>query len=125
MRFTPLLDRLFDPGHAIAAEATEDITLGQFVVISGNGTAPNPSVAIAEDGDRAFGLAENDADSGALVNVQRGSGRCFRVPTATAITAGADIQVGANGQPVPHSTGVVVAQALHTSANGHVDLTLV
>lgn len=121
----PLLDELYTPGHGVTAHATEAVTLGQFVAVTaGTNSTNNVNVAVAEAGDRAFGLAQDNAAANTLVGVQRGNGRCFRVPTTATIAAGADVQVGAGGQPETHTTGVVVGQALYASTGKHVDLTL-
>lgn len=126
MNFRPLLDELYTPGRAVAARATEPLALGQFVSIAATGgTGPNPGVQVAPAGGRAFGLAQEHAEQGTVIGVQRGNARCFRVPTTATITAGQDLEVGDAGQPVPAATGVVVAVALAATVDGHVDLTLV
>lgn len=126
MRFNPLLDELFTPGHAITGTATAPLTLGQFAAVApGEGIPGTVSVTVATAGARAFGLAQDDAATGEKVGIQRGNGRCFRVPTTATIGAGADIEVGADGKPAPHTDGVVVAQALHASNGKYVDLTLI
>ncbi|WP_080793165.1 capsid cement protein [Corynebacterium pacaense] len=123
--FKALLDELFAPGTAITGTAAQDINLGQFVAVSTNGTQPNPTVSVAPAGSYPLGLAQDAAEAGSKITVQRGNARCFRVPTNATITAGALLQVGANGQPEPATDGRVIAQALFNSADGHIDLTLI
>lgn len=118
------ITELFTPGTAITAHAADPLTLGQFVAITDGDENTHVNVTVAPAGGRAFGLAQTDADAGTKVGIQRGNGRCFRVPTTASITAGQNIEVGADGQPAPHAEGVVVAQALHASTGEHVDLTL-
>lgn len=115
---------LYTPGTAITAHSTEDVVQGQFVELT-DSTTDHPTVKVAQPGNRAFGLVMVDTNAEDLVGIQRGNGRCFRVPTDATITAGADLEVGASGQPVPAVDGVVVAQALHSSQDGHVDITLI
>lgn len=125
MRFTPLLTDIYNPGHSVPAIASAPLSMGQFVAVSGPGEDPNPSVTVAAPGTRAFGLAQDDTATGDIVSVQRGAGRCFLVPTSATIGAGQDIEVGEDGAPAPHTTGVVVAQAIFAAPAGYVALTLV
>lgn len=118
------LPELYTPGNAITATANTNLVRGQFVAITGDGDE-NPAVSVAPQGARAFGLANLDTDTGDTVTVERGPGRCFRVPTSVAIAAGTDLEVGAQGQPVPHTDGTVVAHALTGSDEDTVDITLV
>ncbi|WP_348733475.1 capsid cement protein [uncultured Mycolicibacterium sp.] len=109
----------YSPGANITAEATADVTARRFVAISGSRTAAgNLAVAPAADGDRAFGVAADDASAGQLVHVARGG--VVRVVAAGAIPAGADVQVGADGAASTAAAGVVVGFAVTGAADGAV-----
>lgn len=115
---------LYSPGTVVTARAAAAVEKGQFVALV-EGSSEHPNINVAEAGGHVFGLAATDAGAGELVAVQRGSGRCFRVPAGAGMTAGALVEVGASGGPALHTTGVVVAQVLNTSTAEYVDLTLV
>ena len=116
---------LHTPGHMVTARAAEDIALGTFVTITAGNDRDLPSVTTANAGELAFGIAATDAAEGDKLTIQRGSARCFRIPTTATIAAGATIEVGDNGDPAAATTGQPVAQALRNSTGAHVDLTLI
>lgn len=120
----PHVLELFTPAVAVTTRAGGDITLGAFVAIAAGDDREHPTVVTCPPGGRAFGVAATDATAGGLLLVQRGHGRCFRVPAGIGITAGADLEVGPGGAPVPATEGVVVAQALHASTTDYADVTL-
>lgn len=128
--FTPFLDELFTPGQAVTATATEDIKLGQLVeIVAADGlhtTAKTPQLAVrvATPGAVAFGLAGHDVEKGGDLTVQRGAGRCFRVPAKAPHMAGDLLEVAEAGGFAQASTGAPVAQAIRNSEDGHVDVTL-
>lgn len=128
--FTPFLDELYTPGQAITATATEEIKLGQLVeIVAAEGvhaTAHTPQLAVkvATPGSRAFGLAGHDVAKGGDLTVQRGPGRCFRVPAEAPHVAGDLLEVASGGTFAQVSMGAPVAQVLRNSADGHVDVTL-
>jgi len=109
----------YSPGANITAEATAAVTGRRFVKITGNRTAAgNLAVAPAAAGDRAFGVAADDAPAGQLVRVARGG--VVRVVAAGAIAAGASVQVGAGGAVSTAAAGVVVGFAVTGAADGAV-----
>ena len=109
----------YSPGANITAEATAPVTARRFVKISGNRTAAgNLAVAPAAAGDRAFGVAADDAGAGQLVHVARGG--VVRVVAAGAVAAGASVQVGAGGAVSTAAAGVVVGFAVTGAADGAV-----
>lgn len=128
--YRPSAIELYTPGTAITATAADDITEGQFVTVT-DGTGDNPTVAIADPGGRAFGIAAYDAEVGDKLVIQRGHSRCFRLPTTTSLSAGTELVIGDNGQPVAHtigesgSNGTIVAVALRSTTGSTVDITLV
>lgn len=116
---------LFTPGTAITARAADSLTKGQFVIVT-DGTDPDHvTVTTPQAGDTVFGIANMDTAAGKLVTIERGPARCFRLPTSATIAAGAEIETADDGTPTTAATGNVVAVALHTSTDGHVDVTLV
>ncbi|MBB1032553.1 DUF2190 family protein [Dietzia sp. SLG310A2-38A2] len=124
MNYRTALTELYTPGTAITARATTALTRGQFVAVVAGDDTSHPNVAVCPAGDRPFGLAHLDADTDTLVGIQRGNGRCFRVPATGSITAGAHVEVGADGTATTHTTGEVAGTALHAATDGHVDITL-
>ena len=124
MKYARALTELYTPGTAITSRATVDLTKGQFVALVPGDDTSHPNVAVCPAGDRPFGLAHLDTTSGNLVGIQRGNGRCFRVPATGTIAAGAHAEVGANGTAKAHGTGDIVGTALHAAADGTVDVTL-
>lgn len=115
---------LYTPGTAITAVAAEDIKQGQFVALTEATDPELPSVKVAPAGARIFGIAATAVSKGNIVGIQRGNSRCFRLPTTTPVTAGAALQVGANGQPEPATDGHVVAIALASNTGIYADITL-
>ncbi|KWW97407.1 hypothetical protein LI90_4379 (plasmid) [Carbonactinospora thermoautotrophica] len=106
----------WEPGQSISCKTTAAVTGKRFVAISGNGAGSNPLVAHASAGGRIFGVAAFDAASGAVVSVLRGG--VVPVTAASAITAGQEVEVGANGQAAPKSAGVAVGVAVFDASPG-------
>jgi len=108
---------IYAPGENITAEATGTVAVRKFVKISGSRTgAGNLAVTAAAAGDRAFGVAANDATAGQLVRVARGG--VVKVIAAGAIAAGAAVQVGTGGAVSTAAAGVVVGFAVTGAADG-------
>ncbi|QNI06499.1 DUF2190 domain-containing protein [Mycobacterium kubicae] len=109
---------VYDPGANITAEASSAVTARRFVAITGNRTTGgNIAVAHATAGGRICGVAGNDADSGALVNVVRGNSRVVKVAAGGSISAFAEVEVGTAGKAVTLSSGVAVGYALTAASN--------
>lgn len=107
----------YAPGENITAETTGAVVARRFVMISGNRTTRgNLAVTAAAAGDRAFGVAANDAAAGGLVRVARGG--VVKVIAAGAIAAGASVQVGAGGAVSTAAAGAVVGLAVTGAADG-------
>ena len=106
----------YAPGSDVTGEATGAVTARKFVKISGNRTpAGNLAIAQAAAGDRALGVAADDATAGQLVRVARGG--VVKVVAAGAIAAGAAVQVGAGGAVSTAGAGVVVGFAVTGAAD--------
>ncbi|AWT55807.1 capsid cement protein [Mycolicibacterium smegmatis] len=109
---------VYDPGATITGQATAAVTAKRFLAISGNRTpGGNISVAPAAAAGRTCGVAGNDAAVSELVRVVRGGGRVVRVTASGAITAGAEVQVGANGTAATKAAGVAVGYAITGAAD--------
>lgn len=65
-------------------------------------------------GKSCLGVAGWDAGVGVEVTVLRG--KVLPVTCAAAITAGQEVEVDANGEVIPHATGVAVGRAVATQA---------
>lgn len=117
---------IYDPGQNITAVTTAAVTARRFLKISGDRHATtassaavgNISVAHAVAGGRVCGVAGHDADSGALVHVVRGASRVVWVTADGAITAGAEVEVGAAGKAKAKYTGTAVGYAMTGAADG-------
>ena len=81
-----------------------DILAGQFVGFDGS---------VAQAGGNAIGVAHADTETGGVVTVSL-LGSAVAVSGA-AISAGAQVEIGTDGQVVPHSNGVVVGRAMYAA----------
>ena len=122
MASTPLTSpSVYDPGSDITGEATATVTARRFLAISGNRAAGgNVAVAPATAAGRIFGVAGNDAATGALVRVVRGNSRVVKVDAGGSIAAFAEVEVGSAGKAVTLASGVAVGYALTAATNNTV-----
>ncbi|NKY17528.1 capsid cement protein [Tsukamurella spumae] len=103
--------RVYAPGADVTAQATAAITARRLVFISANrASGGNLSVAHAPAGGRVFGVAVDDATVGDLVGVARDG--VLRVTAGAAITAGAEVEVGAAGKAITKNTGTAIGYAV-------------
>lgn len=110
---------VYAPGVNVTGQATAAVTARRFTAISGNRTAKgNLAVATAAAGARAFGVARNDAAIGDLVDIVRGG--VVRVDAGGAITAGAEVEVGATGKAITKASGIAVGYVVTGAANNGV-----
>ena len=119
MSTTPFPEvRLYEPGRDVTAEATAAVTLKKFVKIAGDrATGGNIAVPVAAAGDRAFGVAGENAGIGELVRVVRGG--IVKVIAGADITAAAEVQVGAGGTVITKAAGIAVGYAITGATSGH------
>lgn len=116
---TSLSVDVYSPGADLTAQATAPVAGGRFVKISGNRSTNGPiSVAHADAAGRVAGVAKWDAATGDLVSIARGNSRVVNVKASGAISAFAEVQVGADGQAVTLSAGKAVGYALASAASG-------
>ncbi|MCT1639197.1 capsid cement protein [Dietzia cinnamea] len=109
---------LYNDGSDITCRATAKVTGKTFAAISGARVDNLIGITTAAAGARTAGVVKYDANTDDLVGVARGSGRVITVTAGGAITAGDDIQVGANGKAIKATDGVVVGYAVDTATNG-------
>lgn len=109
--------RVYEPGRDITAQVTgSPVTIKRFVKIAGNRTsAGSLAVTPAAAGERAFGVAADNAAVGQLVRVARGG--VVKVTATGAIAAGAEVQVGAGGTVTTKAAGVAVGYAVTGAAD--------
>lgn len=108
--------RLYEPGFDIAAVATATVTGKRLLKISGDrATGGNLSVAHADAGGRAFGVAKHDAESGQLVGVARGG--VVKVLAGGSISAFAEVEIASGGKVVTKSSGAAVGYAVTGASN--------
>ena len=115
---------LFRPGADITCQTTVAVIGKRFVDISATRDATTGLIKVAPAAAsttiKAFGVAAYDqATVGGRVAVINGPGQIVPVQAAGAITAGADVEVGAAGQVVAKTTGVAVGKAVETGSNGN------
>lgn len=110
---------LFRPGQDVTALTTADVVGSTFVGVSAtrDATTGLVKVATATSAGKAFGVASADIASGKIGKILRG-GITF-VTAGGAITAGAQVEVGANGKAVALASGVAVGHALETGSNNN------
>ena len=113
---------VYEPGADVTCHATANVTGKRFLGISGNrqsaANGGNVSVAHAPAGTRPFGVSKYDAASGKKVGVMRGASRVTFVQAGANLTAGQEVEVGANGTAIPKASGVVAGVAVTGAANG-------
>jgi len=110
---------LFRPGQEVTALTTAAVVGSTFVGVSATRDATTGLVKVATctAAAKAFGVATYDAASGTTLPVQRGG--ILSVTAGGAITAGAQVEVGASGRAVALASGVPVGQALETGSNNN------
>lgn len=127
-----------EEGLSVTAKASAQIVGKTFVKISGNRTGGGADglgtdlanvyqVATAAAGDRAVGVARQDAASGALVGVYTAPGIIVPVTAGAALTAGQEVQSNASGQAIPLAAGKalgVVMTGASASADAEIKLAL-
>ncbi len=109
---------LFKPGNDITVLTTEAVTGKTFVRISGDPDARTGLFkgGAAAAGSRPFGVASRTTASGGQLLVYRAG--ILPVTAGAAITAGQEVEVGANGRAIPLNTGKSVGLAVQGAANG-------
>lgn len=107
------------PGGEITAQASAAVTGKRFVAITGNMQADGSiTVAHATAAGRIVGVSKYDAASGAKVGVIRASKLVVPVTAGGSIAAGAEVEVGSNGQAVTKSAGVAVGYVETAATSG-------
>jgi hypothetical protein len=124
---------LFKPGKDLPVHTSEAVKGKTFADISAN-IQSGPAISSVNlpstyDGGnfvvgtcavkkRAIGIFASDAASGANTAVLRGSGLVAPVIAGGAITAGKEVEVGAEGKAIELAAGVAVGKAYTTAASG-------
>lgn len=110
---------LFRPGQEVTVLTTAAVTGKTFVKITATRDTATGLVKVGPGtaGDNSFGVASADIANEATGSVIRG-GLVF-VTAGGAITAGARVQVGADGKAVAHSSGIAVGTACETGSNNN------
>jgi hypothetical protein len=105
---------LYRPGQDISAVTTGAVVGKTFLDYSAALTTGLVSVNTATAAGKVCGVAAYDAASGSRVAVIRGKGQIVPVTSGAAVTALAEVEVGASGKAVTFSAGVKVGRALNT-----------
>lgn len=110
---------LFRPGRDITVLTTAAVTGKTFVDVSATRDATTGliKVATAAAGTKALGVAAYDIASGATGPILRGG--ILPVTAGGAITAGAEVEVGASGRAITLASGKAVGKAVETGTNGN------
>lgn len=124
---------MFDDAKDISGHTTAEVKGKTFADISGNiqsGPAitsvnlpstydgGNIQVATCAAKKRAEGVFAYDAAEAVTVPIKRGSGKVLPVVAGGAITAGEEVEVGAEGKAVKLASGIAVGKAYTTAASG-------
>lgn len=99
---------LYNDGSDITCAATAPLTGKTFAAIAGPRTGGLITIATAAAGERTCGVIKYDAEADGLVGIARGSARVVTVTAASALSAGAEVEVGTAGRAAVHDTGVAV-----------------
>lgn len=102
----------YEPAANITGKASAAVTGKRFLKISGNRSDGLVSVAHADAGGRAIGVADADAAINKKVGVIRGPGFVVPVKAEGAIAAFQEVEVGTNGMAKALANGVAVGFAL-------------
>lgn len=97
------------PNLRFSMPAGEDVARRRFVAVDSDGRG-----VIATAAGSAIGVSMNQAADGEVLEIADG---IVMVEASAAITAGADVEVGANGKAVAKTTGIGVGVAI-TGATG-------
>jgi len=118
----------YQPGETITCYAGSAITGKRFVVISANRQAGpglntstsggNYTVAPAGAGVKTFGVAVQDAASGALVTVIASPGYIVPVTCSANITAGVEVEISSAGQVQTLASGKAVGMCVNGATSG-------
>lgn len=108
------------PGDTVTCHAEAAVTGGRFVAITGPRVDGNYQVSHATAAGAKFGVAARDKGAGDKVMViKRG---IVGVTAAAAITAGQEVEVGANGQAAVFAAGIKAGVACDDAALGELVL---
>jgi hypothetical protein len=107
------------PGSDVTGEASAAVIGKRFAGISGD-LKPDGSLTVAHAaaGTRAVGVFKYDAATGEKVGIHRGARMVVPVTAGATITAGAAVEVGANGQAIPLAAGIAVGYAETAATSG-------
>lgn len=106
----------FTDSDKITCKAVGAVTGKTLVKLAAGGADQVPNVSAAAAGDTAYGVAGWDVADGEKVTVYRRG--VLSITAGAALTAGTQVEVGANGHAVALSTGQSVGQVHADAANG-------
>lgn len=113
----PLHD-IYNPGTDITAVASAAITGKTVVKIAGPMKSGLLQVAPAAAGDAAIGIAKYDVAPGEQVGIARGAGRIVTITAGAAITAGQEVETGADSTITPLANGKAIGIAVDNADSG-------
>lgn len=110
----------YEPGKQTGHNATGGtLTGGRFVGIAGDRVDDLPNIAYATAGAaNPFGVLGQDCPDGDARVVYTEPGYIVPVEAGDAITAGAEVEVGADGVAIPADTGEPVGRCIDGTAAG-------
>lgn len=111
---------LYRPGADLTCLTTGAVTGCTFVDISAarDTTTGLIKVATATAAGKSFGVAAQDAASGAKVGVVRNTGAIVPVLFGGTVSAGAEVEIATGGKAVVLASGVARGRAVEAGANG-------
>jgi len=109
---------LFKPGRDVTVLTTTAVTGKTFVSVTADPDTRTGLIkaGTAAAGSRPFGVAARTAPNGGQLLVYREA--ILPVTAGAAITAGQEVEVGANGRAIPLNTGKSVGTAVKGATTG-------
>lgn len=107
---------VYDDGDELTCRAATPVSIGHLVMVASDRVNGNVSAGHAPAGGYCIGVAGSDAAAGDTFTAY--SKGILRVLAGGTITAGDEIEVGAGGTAVTHTTGTVIGFAIESTVSG-------
>lgn len=106
----------FKAGQDVTGSATVALTGKRFVAIAAGGRPGAPAIGAAVAGAKPFGVLGHDVAKDGHVHVLRGG--IVPVTAGADLTAGTEVEVGADGKAVAKTSGIAVGTVIANAATG-------
>ncbi|MGL3805853.1 capsid cement protein [Paeniglutamicibacter sp. R2-26] len=112
----PIFEYFTNSEKRVTGTATAALVGKTFIGIAVGGTDQNPNLKTATAGSRPFGVAGWDVALGEKVTIFKKG--IVSVTAGAALSAGDEVEVGANGKAIKLAAGKAVGQVLADAASG-------